>query len=154
MERASYRSIPGHPRWMVAPIEMAWEGRSVGEIRRQIKDPARNGGRDLKLLHEHLAHDELVAWGWQPGTRTRPRSRYASAAGRIDPGVDRYRRAVSLDSTRRSRPSTCAAPARRPVGERGDAHSYPRRRRGMSNDPAIGHDVVAFFIVPVGALEH
>ena len=50
MERASYRSIPGHPRWMVAPIEMAWEGRSVGEICRQIKDPARNGGRDLKLL--------------------------------------------------------------------------------------------------------
>src|SRR6476646_10785327 len=23
MERASYRSIPGHPRWRVAPIEMA-----------------------------------------------------------------------------------------------------------------------------------
>ena len=72
MERASYRSIPGHPRWMVAPIEMAWEGRSVGEICRQIKDPARNGGRDLKLLHEHLAHDELVAWGWQPGTGRDP----------------------------------------------------------------------------------
>ncbi len=31
-ERASYRSIPGHPRWMAAPIEMAWEGKSVGEI--------------------------------------------------------------------------------------------------------------------------
>ena len=40
VERASYRSIPGHPRWMVAPIEMAWEGKSVGEICRQIKDPA------------------------------------------------------------------------------------------------------------------
>jgi len=67
MERASYRSIPGHPRWMVAPIEMAWEGKSVGEICRQIKDPNRNGGRDLAMLHEHLAHDDLVAWGWQPG---------------------------------------------------------------------------------------
>ena len=67
MERATYRSIPGHPRWMVAPIEMAWEGKSIGEICRQIKDPARNGGRDLALLHEHLAHDDLVAWGWQPG---------------------------------------------------------------------------------------
>jgi hypothetical protein len=32
MERASYRSIPGHPRWMVAPIEMAWEGKSVGDL--------------------------------------------------------------------------------------------------------------------------
>ena len=66
-ERASYRSIPGHPRWMAAPIEMAWEGKSVGEICRQIKDPDRNGGRNLSLLHEHLAHDDLVAWGWQPG---------------------------------------------------------------------------------------
>jgi len=67
MERASYRSIPGHPRWMVAPIEMAWEGKSIGEICRPIKDPNRNGGRDLARLHEHLAHDDLVAWGWQPG---------------------------------------------------------------------------------------
>jgi hypothetical protein len=66
-ERASYRSIPGHPRWMAAPIEMACEGKSVGEICRQIKDPGRNGGRNLALLHEHLAHDDLVAWGWQPG---------------------------------------------------------------------------------------
>ena len=66
-ERASYRSIPGHPRWMAAPIEMAWEGKSVGEICRQIKDPDRNGGRNLALLHEHLAHDDLVAWAWQPG---------------------------------------------------------------------------------------
>jgi hypothetical protein len=47
---------------MTAPIEMAWEGKSIGEICRQIKDPNRNGGRDLSLLHEHLAHDDLVAW--------------------------------------------------------------------------------------------
>jgi hypothetical protein len=71
-ERASYRSIPGHPRWMVAPIEMAWEGKSVAEICRQIKDPDRNGGRNLSLLHEHLAHDDLVAWGWQPGAGRDP----------------------------------------------------------------------------------
>jgi hypothetical protein len=25
--------------------------------------PDRNGGRNLSLLHEHLAHDDLVAWG-------------------------------------------------------------------------------------------
>jgi hypothetical protein len=71
-ERASYRSIPGHPRWMAAPIEMAWEGKSVGEICRQIKDPDRNGGRNLSLVHEHLAHDDLVAWGWQPGVGRDP----------------------------------------------------------------------------------
>jgi hypothetical protein len=71
-EQASYRSIPGHPRWMAAPIEMAWQGKSVGEICRQIKDPDRNGGRNLSLLHEHLAHDDLVAWGWQPGAGRDP----------------------------------------------------------------------------------
>jgi Cytochrome c554 and c-prime len=31
-ERASYQSIPGHPHWMMAPIEMAWQGKSIGEI--------------------------------------------------------------------------------------------------------------------------
>jgi len=69
LERATtYESIPGHPRWGLAPIEMAWEGKSVAQICAQLKDPNRNGGRDLKLLHEHMAHDDLVAWGWNPGS--------------------------------------------------------------------------------------
>jgi hypothetical protein len=51
---------------------MAWEGKSIGEICRQIKDPQRNGGRTLAMLHEHLAHDDLVAWGWHPGTGRDP----------------------------------------------------------------------------------
>jgi hypothetical protein len=71
-QRISFQSIPGHPRWGLAPIEMAWEGKSVGEICRQIKDPQRNGGRNLELLHEHLAHDDLVAWGWNPGAGRDP----------------------------------------------------------------------------------
>jgi hypothetical protein len=66
-QQTSFRSIPGHSRWRLAPEEMAWEGKSIDEICRQIKDPQRNGGRSLELLHEHLAHDDLVAWGWQPG---------------------------------------------------------------------------------------
>ncbi len=66
-EKASYASIPGHPRWGLAPIEMAWQGKSIGEICAQIKDTARNGGRDLALLQEHLAKDDLVAWAWNPG---------------------------------------------------------------------------------------
>jgi hypothetical protein len=61
------QSIPGNDRWGLAPIEMAWEGKSMGEICRQIKDPQRNGGRNLELLYEHLAKDDLVAWGWNPG---------------------------------------------------------------------------------------
>jgi hypothetical protein len=71
-DAASYRSIPGHPRWSVAPIEMAWQGKSVGDMCRQMKDPDRNGGRTLALLHEHVAHDDLVAWGWKPGEGRAP----------------------------------------------------------------------------------
>jgi hypothetical protein len=63
----SYQSIPGHPRWGLAPIEMAWAGKTVGQICEQIKDQKRNGGRDLQQLHEHMAHDDLVAYGWAPG---------------------------------------------------------------------------------------
>lgn len=66
-EHTSYRSIPGHPRWGMAPIEMAWQGKSIGEICNQLKDPKRNGGRDLALLRDHAANDDLVAWGWQAG---------------------------------------------------------------------------------------
>jgi hypothetical protein len=71
-DRASYRSIPGNPRWQVAPIEMAWEGKSMGDICRQLKDPTRNGGRDLALVHEHAAKDDLIAWGWDPGVGRDP----------------------------------------------------------------------------------
>jgi hypothetical protein len=69
---ATYKSIPGHPRWQLAPIEMAWEGKSVSQICQQLKDPARNGGRTLALLHEHFAKDDLVAWGWTPGEGREP----------------------------------------------------------------------------------
>jgi len=62
-----YRSIPGHDRWFLAPIEMAWQGKTISQICEQLKDPQRNGGRNLELLHDHLAHDDLVAWGWHPG---------------------------------------------------------------------------------------
>jgi hypothetical protein len=51
---------------------MAWEGKSLGQICEQIKDPARNGGKDLAALHEHMAHDSLVGWGWTPGDGREP----------------------------------------------------------------------------------
>jgi hypothetical protein len=69
---ASYESIPGHARWGLAPIEMAWQGKSPAEICRQIKDPSRNGGRSLALLQEHMAKDDLVGWAWHPGAGRRP----------------------------------------------------------------------------------
>jgi hypothetical protein len=66
-EGTTYKSIPGHPRWSLAPKDFAWEGQSLGAICRQLKDEKRNGGRSLAQLQEHFAPDDLVAWGWAPG---------------------------------------------------------------------------------------
>ena len=64
--------IPGHPEWHVAPTEMAWVGKSLGEICRQIKDPQRNGGKSMEELVHHMAEDSLVGWGWKPGVGREP----------------------------------------------------------------------------------
>ena len=64
--------VPGAPKWHVAPVEMAWQGKSLGQICEQIKDPARNGKRTLAQIHDHMAHDELVGWGWHPGGARTP----------------------------------------------------------------------------------
>jgi hypothetical protein len=59
--------MPGHPLWHLAPASMAWEGRSLRQICEQIKDPARNGGKTLEQIVEHMRSDSLVGWGWAPG---------------------------------------------------------------------------------------
>jgi hypothetical protein len=64
---SSLESIPGNPRWGLAPVSMAWQGKSLGEICEQIKDPKRNGGRSLADIHRHMATDPLVGWAWRPG---------------------------------------------------------------------------------------
>jgi hypothetical protein len=66
------KSIPGNPKWHVAPIEMAWVGKSLAEICVQIKDENRNGGKTLAELVEHMAKDDLVGWGWNPGEGREP----------------------------------------------------------------------------------
>lgn len=66
------KSIPGHPLWHLAPIEMAWEGKTLGAICEQIKDPERNGGKTLAEIVEHMAEDTLVGWGWTPGEGREP----------------------------------------------------------------------------------
>lgn len=68
----SLKSIPGHPQWHLAPIEMAWQGKTLGEICVQIKDPARNGGKSLDEIVTHMADDSLVGWGWAPGAGREP----------------------------------------------------------------------------------
>lgn len=64
--------VPGAPKWQLAPIEMAWVGKSLHAICEQLKDGKRNGGRTLAQIAEHNAHDELVGWGWEPGAGREP----------------------------------------------------------------------------------
>lgn len=64
--------MPGHPHWHLAPREMAWQGKTPGEICTQIKDPARNGGRSLQQILTHMATDTLVGWAWAPGFGRQP----------------------------------------------------------------------------------
>ncbi len=64
--------IPGAPHWQLAPIEMAWLGRSLGQICTQIKDPERNGERGLEDLYTHMSEDALVGWAWEPGGAREP----------------------------------------------------------------------------------
>ena len=80
---ASYQSIPGHPRWQLAPLEMAWQGKTIGDICRQLEDKNRNGGRDLAMLHEHVAKDDLVAYGWNPGKGRVPAAGTQALAGEL-----------------------------------------------------------------------
>lgn len=59
--------VPGNPRWSLAPVEFAWQGKTLGQICRQVKDQKRNGGRDLPALIRHMGQDDLVGWAWRPG---------------------------------------------------------------------------------------
>jgi len=71
---ANYDAVgmPGSPHWHLAPASMAWEGQSLRQICEQIKDPARNGGRKLDAVVEHMRSDALVGWAWAPGVGRDP----------------------------------------------------------------------------------
>jgi hypothetical protein len=64
--------VPGNALWRVAPKRMAWQTKTIGQICEQIKDPKRNGGRTLAQIQQHMAHDSLVGWGWDPGGSREP----------------------------------------------------------------------------------
>ena len=75
--------VPGHPEWHLAPRSMAWAGKTVGEICAQIKDPARNGGRKVEDLIDHIGKDTLVGWAWHPGFGRSPAPGTQEQAGAL-----------------------------------------------------------------------
>ena len=75
--------VPGHPEWHLAPREMAWEGKTLGDICAQIKDRERNGGRSPEDLVHHIGTDTLVGWAWAPGFGRRPAPGTQKQAGAL-----------------------------------------------------------------------
>ncbi len=65
---------PGNPKWGLPSPEhkMVFVGRSPAQLCAQIKDPKQNGGRSFDALIDHIANDDLVGWGWNPGDGRTP----------------------------------------------------------------------------------
>jgi hypothetical protein len=77
---------PGNPIWQLPKKDMplVFQGKSPRELADQLKDPKRNGGKTLEQLLEHVTHDKLVLWGWEPGDgRTKPPLSHAEFAKRF-----------------------------------------------------------------------
>lgn len=82
------KSIPGNAHWSLAPASMAWQGLTVGEICRQVKDTERNGNRSHADLVRHMGEDQLVGWAWHPGEgRSAPPGSQVTFAALIDAWV-------------------------------------------------------------------
>src|SRR5437868_794494 len=83
---------PGNPNWHLPPakMRMVFQGKSPGELARQLKDPKQNGGKTLEQLIQHVSEDKLVLWGWDPGEgRTKPPLSHAEFARRFREWVDK-----------------------------------------------------------------
>ena len=62
-------NVPGAPNWHAAPLSMAWEGKTPGQLCRTLVDRKKNGNRSVADLVAHMADDPLVDWGWAPGAQ-------------------------------------------------------------------------------------
>lgn len=60
---------PGAPNWGFPPADtpMIFQGRSAIELCWQLHDVEATGGLDLEGLLEHVNHESLVNWAWDPG---------------------------------------------------------------------------------------
>ncbi|GGA19280.1 hypothetical protein [Neptunicoccus cionae] len=58
--------------WRLAPVEAHWFGQSAQTICNQLRDPELNGDRDYTEIAEHLGHDVILHWAWEPGGNREP----------------------------------------------------------------------------------
>ena len=58
--------------WQLAPVEAEWFGKSSEQVCNQLRDPTRNGGRTFLEIANHLDHDVILQWAWNPGGGREP----------------------------------------------------------------------------------
>ena len=66
---------PGNPNWHLPPpdMKMVFQGKTPGELARQLKNPRQNGGKTLDQILHHVSEDKLVIGCRNPGDgRTKP----------------------------------------------------------------------------------
>jgi len=65
---------PGAPNWHLPPPDkkMVFIGLGAHDLCTRLKDTQQNNGKDLPALIEHVDHDALVLWGWNPGQGRAP----------------------------------------------------------------------------------
>jgi hypothetical protein len=81
---------PGVANWHMPPenMPMVFQGRTPGELCRQLKDPKLNGGKTGELIVEHIGKDPLVLWGWNPGEgRTVPKMSHKEFSAKMNEWV-------------------------------------------------------------------
>lgn len=58
--------------WSLAPVEAHWFGRTSAQICAQLRNPETNGDRSTLDIAEHLNHDLILHWAWNPGGGREP----------------------------------------------------------------------------------
>jgi hypothetical protein len=71
-ENNQHTGVPGAPNWHLAPLSMGWQGLSDADLCATLKDQAKNGGKTIPELVQHMTSDKLVLWGWAPGGNREP----------------------------------------------------------------------------------
>jgi mono/diheme cytochrome c family protein len=89
---AEHRRLPAEPRWQLPDPKapMVFQGRTPGQLCRQLKDPKQNGGLNSDRLVHHVMTDPLVLWGWNPGEgRTTPPLSHEEFTAAVKEWLDR-----------------------------------------------------------------
>ena len=88
---------------------MAWEGKTLGYICNQLKDPKRNGGRDVAAILKHVVTDSLVQWAWAPGPGRTPAPGTNAEFGALLEAWGDHGNTFTLSATVRANLSTTVA---------------------------------------------